>query len=253
MITDHVQLPTGVFMLKAFYEKSEIETLIKESQNFREVLTKLHRYGGWANKKLRQSIIYHNIDTSHFETRSQMMKKRNLLKGRPSSPIESLLVEGSSYSRGHLKSRLYKTGLKTRFCELCGQGEDWRGKHMSLILDHVNGVYNDHRLENLRIVCPNCNATLDTHCGKNMKVNTIKLETIPKIRPSKINWPSNEEMKKLVWSMPRTKLSNCLGVSDVAIRKHCEKCGIEIPGKGYFSRIENRGYGKSLHNALMEN
>jgi hypothetical protein len=35
-----------------------------------------------------------------------------------------------------------------------------------LILDHVNGVADDNRLENLRIVCSNCNATLDTHCGK---------------------------------------------------------------------------------------
>jgi len=35
---------------------------------------------------------------------------------------------------------------------------------MTLILDHINGVNNDNRLENLRIVCPNCNATLDTHC-----------------------------------------------------------------------------------------
>jgi hypothetical protein len=40
------------------------------------------------------------------------------------------------------------------------------GKKMSLILDHINGVNNDNRIENIRIVCPNCNATLDTHCGK---------------------------------------------------------------------------------------
>lgn len=39
---------------------------------------------------------------------------------------------------------------------------------MALILDHINGVANDHRLENLRIVCPNCAATLDTHCGRNV-------------------------------------------------------------------------------------
>jgi hypothetical protein len=38
---------------------------------------------------------------------------------------------------------------------------------MSLVLDHVNGVRDDHRLENLRMLCPNCNATLDTHCGRN--------------------------------------------------------------------------------------
>jgi transposase-like protein len=37
---------------------------------------------------------------------------------------------------------------------------------MSLILDHVNGVADDHRLDNLRIVCPNCAATLDTHSGR---------------------------------------------------------------------------------------
>lgn len=39
---------------------------------------------------------------------------------------------------------------------------------MSMILDHINGVANDHRLENLRIVCPNCAATLKTHCGRNL-------------------------------------------------------------------------------------
>ena len=31
---------------------------------------------------------------------------------------------------------------------------------MALILDHINGVADDNRLENLRIVCPNCAATL---------------------------------------------------------------------------------------------
>src|SRR4051794_7199482 len=39
---------------------------------------------------------------------------------------------------------------------------------MALILDHINGVADDHRLENLRIVCPNCAATLETHCGRNI-------------------------------------------------------------------------------------
>jgi hypothetical protein len=41
-----------------------------------------------------------------------------------------------------------------------------RGARMGLVLDHVNGVWNDNRLENLRMLCPNCNATLDTHCGR---------------------------------------------------------------------------------------
>ena len=75
-------------------------------------------------------------------------------------PLEEVLVERSSYSRQSLKRRLFEDGLKARACELCGQGEIWRGQRMSLILDHVNGVHDDNRLENLRIVCPNCAATL---------------------------------------------------------------------------------------------
>jgi hypothetical protein len=44
---------------------------------------------------------------------------------------------------------------------------------MSLILDHINGIGNDNRIENLQIVCPNCAATLDTHCGRRSKVDRL--------------------------------------------------------------------------------
>lgn len=81
-------------------------------------------------------------------------------------PLDEVLVENSAYSRNKLKQRLYLEGLKERRCEMCGQDENWRGRTMSLILDHINGVPDDNRLENLRIVCPNCAATLDTHCGR---------------------------------------------------------------------------------------
>ena len=75
-------------------------------------------------------------------------------------------MRDSAYSRTALKMRLFVVGLKARRCELCGQDENWRGTRMALVLDHINGVPDDNRLENLRIVCPNCAATFETHCGR---------------------------------------------------------------------------------------
>ena len=86
-------------------------------------------------------------------------------------PLEEILVEGSTFNRGKLKARLSDEGLKERVCELCGQGESWRGRRMALILDHINGVGDDNRIENLRIVCPNCAATFDTHCGRKNRIH----------------------------------------------------------------------------------
>jgi hypothetical protein len=111
------------------------------------------------------------IDLSHFDPDAV----RNASLNRPQIPIEQILVNGSTYNRGHLKRRLYDEDLKQTLCEICGQGETWRGKQMSLILDHINGRRTDNRLENLRIVCPNCAATLPTHCGKGLRKSPVVL------------------------------------------------------------------------------
>ena len=121
-------------------------------------------------RRLRAYADKYNIDITHYK----LTPKPPVHK--PLSLEEVLEGKHPTYDRGHLKRRLYDTGLKKRICELCGQDENWKGKKMSLILDHINGVRDDHRLKNLRIVCPNCNATLDTFSGK----NTHKKERVDK-------------------------------------------------------------------------
>jgi hypothetical protein len=118
------------------------------------------RAAGGNFRTLQKYAGVWKIRTDHFDSDAPRVA------GRDRIPLDEILVENSTHHRGHLKRRLFKEGLKQPHCELCGQGEIWNGRRMSLILDHVNGVWNDNRLENLRIVCPNCNATLDTHCGK---------------------------------------------------------------------------------------
>ena len=122
--------------------------------------------GNWRTLKAYAIDVW-RIPIDHFDPHAASRKA--LERGRyPARPLNEILVAGSTFSRGQLKKRLYAEGLKARRCELCGQGEFWRGRRLSLILDHINGVRDDNRLENLQIVCPNCAATLETHCGRNV-------------------------------------------------------------------------------------
>lgn len=145
-----------------------IKEIISKSINKTDVLNKLNLKNNGGNyNTLSYFITNNNIDVSHFEPHKQV-GIRGFFVARE---ISEVLVKNSTYkSTNHLKNKLYKLNLKSPICELCHQDETWQGKRMSLILDHINGDRHDNRIENLRIVCPNCNATLETHCrGLNVK------------------------------------------------------------------------------------
>ncbi len=153
------------------YTESQARRAIAESRSWAEALRKLHYcHTGGNPRTLKKYAGLWGISTGHFDPTAAPREALRRNGMRVQLPLEQILVRGSSYSRSNLKRRLFTEGLKEPVCEMCGQDELWRGQPMGLILDHVNGVRNDNRLQNLRILCPNCAATLDTHCGRNGKV-----------------------------------------------------------------------------------
>jgi HNH endonuclease len=84
-------------------------------------------------------------------------------------PDEEVFCENSDFaSRMQIKKRLKAKGLP-QVCDECKLSGEWNGKPLVLQLDHINGVYNDNRIENLRLLCPNCHSQTDTFCAKNLK------------------------------------------------------------------------------------
>jgi hypothetical protein len=230
------------------YDEEEAREAISASTSWAESLRRLNLCpSGGAWRVLRKYAALWDISTEHFDSEEQRIENLR----RRQVPLGEVLVENSSYSRGHLKRRLFAEGLKRPSCELCGQGEIWRRRPMSLILDHINGVRNDHRLENLRIACPNCAATLDTHCGrKNRRTRTernclrceeafvpgyaqqkycsracgvrwdralVRGKPVPSIR--KVERPSYERLLAEIDATSYLAVGRKYGVSDNAVRK----------------------------------
>lgn len=52
-------------------------------------------------------------------------------------------------------------------CSICGNPDEWNGKKLVFILDHIDGDASNNLRENLRLVCPNCDSQLDTYKSKN--------------------------------------------------------------------------------------
>lgn len=96
-------------------------------------------------------------------------RKRGEIKTRPlGMPLDELMRRGKS--RYNVKHRLLRSGLLKDECSVCGITH-WRGRRLSLHIDHINGLRNDHRLHNLRMLCPNCHSQTETYGGRNARRN----------------------------------------------------------------------------------
>lgn len=64
------------------------------------------------------------------------------------------------------KPKRYILQKQNNKCSICGI-DSWQGKPVPFVLDHINGDSTNWRIENMRVVCRNCDGQLDTYCGRN--------------------------------------------------------------------------------------
>ena len=160
-------------MSNRIYElsKSEFESLIKSSHNIKEVLFKLKLTtigNSWAYSLVKKRMSELGLNGGDFIGKSALIHAVYKNKRRD----EEIFIENSSVQRPIVRKKIIDENLLEYKCACCGIST-WQGKDLSLELDHINGINNDHRLENLRFLCPNCHSQTETYGSKNLNKTFI--------------------------------------------------------------------------------
>ncbi len=148
--------------------KEELELVVKKSLSISDICRQLNiRPVGGNYKTIKSKLKEFDINTDHFTGGAWNQGNRFRPFGSNKRELSEILIKNSPHKTSHhLRLRLIKEGLKDNKCEECGI-TDWNGKPISLELEHVNGDNTDNRLENLKILCPNCHSQTPFFRGKN--------------------------------------------------------------------------------------
>ena len=216
---------------------------VESSTCYKQVLEKLgyRACSGSVQQLLRERLRAENISTEHFiaPTGDKIVKRTK----------ENTFCENSTVDQKTLRKKYFQDNYSEYKCSICGQDPYWNGKSMTLILDHINGINNDDRLENLRWVCPNCNSQLETTNGKNIQrlrefgllgelktkkyycqdcgkelsaSSATRCAECSSKNQRKVERPIREELKQLIRTKSFTSIGASFGVADNTIRKWCK-------------------------------
>ena len=149
---------------KSKINDKDFEEIIQTSISMSEAIRKCGLIPAGGNyKTIKNRIEKLNLNTDHILGKGWLKDQIHDFNKRP---IEEYLCKGSTIQSNKLKIRLLKENFFEYKCHKCNRTK-WNGQKISLELDHINGVSNDNRLDNLIILCPNCHAQTPTYRGKN--------------------------------------------------------------------------------------
>lgn len=219
--------------------KEDLQSLIYSCSSFVEVLNKLnlkHDSGG-NYKTLKNRIAHDNIDISKLLC-SRYKKSKTLTNN-----VNELLTNNSKTSRSRIKHIILQYNLLEYICNKCGLKDSWQNEKLVLQLEHKNGISNDHSINNLCFLCPNCHSQTKTFAGKkNKKPPNICLDcSIPISKHSKRCRKCQAQIKSLQqqkFKVSKNKLIQLLktynisqiakkyNVSYTTVKKYCQKFNI---------------------------
>ena len=218
------------------FSDEEFRQIVASSRTHTEALHKLgySTTSGNVSKAYHQRIKLLNVDISHILHKKAIKRTK-----------ENVFIENATCSNSVLR-RMYLNENTEYYCSICHQTPEWNGKPLIMILDHINGIHNDNRLENLRWVCPNCNSQLDTtngrmhhrikpkrkkcaKCGANIyKGATLckkcekeerAFRSVAELR----NKISRDKLKELIRSTSFVQIGKMFHVTDNAVRRWCRR------------------------------
>jgi 5-methylcytosine-specific restriction endonuclease McrA len=212
----------------------EFSDLVKSSLNISEVLFKLGystKGNSWGYSQVKQRMKDLNLSGKDFRGKSPML----LTIEQKKISREDLLCVNSKHSRNVLRRYIINNKLIPYRCNICGINE-WQNKKLSLELDHINGINNDNRIENLRFLCPNCHSQTVTYGSKNNKKVSPEYEVSEDLQNKIINTYLELRNQK--------KVSETLRISPIVVKQILLKVGLGKQNQKYIIQYD------SNHNEL---
>ena len=231
-------------MINKIYECTDEQfvNLIKNSANIAEVLFKLGytvKGNSWGYSQVKQRMTDLNLSSANFKGKNAYYETN---KEREISP-DKLFRINCKHTRTVLRRNIIRNNLLPYKCAICGISK-WNNKTLSLELDHINGMNNDNRLENLRFLCPNCHSQTTTYGSRNQQRNESTYEITDELRELVSNTYDKVNSVK--------RVSSILGIRRKVVTAIVNETGQKHSSQKYVIRYDKNHNEIARYGSLVE-
>ncbi len=223
-------------------DNSSLQHILDTSSSIVDVLRQLNLNPHSGNHR----TLYKRLEEEKFSLDRLKVNRAEKLKFIKKSikVFSDIFIENSTCNRTNIRSKIIKHNLIPYECSKCKNKGDWLNEKLSLQLEHINGIGNDHRLSNLTFLCPNCHSQTKTFAGKKNRkepkkcidchAQTIlrsstrcnKCSSILKGKKQRKFNIDKTELEKLLKTNNINQISKKYNVSFTTVKKYCIKYGL---------------------------